>query len=251
MKPEEKIKKSIIFGNISHAYIFEGSRLSAKKAVAESFLKAITGLADLHTCVDYYEVKAEAGQGRSVRSIKDSDMEELQSNLKMKPQGSRNMAIICDADTMTVRAQNRFLKTLEEPTPGTVIIMLSENTENLLETIRSRCVIYRFYENGYNDLDDGSMDKLCDLIIDRESFHLIKRELNSVVKTREEAQGFLDILENRYRNIMVGKDDKSKFITREEAIKAIEIIEETRRHLYGNAIVAYTLKRMALKIQEN
>ena len=57
--------------------------------------------------------------------------------------GDRNIAVIKDADTLTVRAQNRLLKTLEEPFEGTVIMLLSENRENLLDTIKSRCIMYR------------------------------------------------------------------------------------------------------------
>ena len=37
--------------------------------------------------------------------------------------------VVEDSDAMTVRAQNRFLKTLEEPPEGAVIILLSENME--------------------------------------------------------------------------------------------------------------------------
>lgn len=251
MSPEEKIQKSIETGSISHAYIFEGSKISCKKSAAENFLKAISGVHDLELCPDFYEVKAEVGQGRTVRSIKDQDMEELQSNLKMKPQGSRNMALISDADTMTVRAQNRFLKTLEEPTEGTVIILLSENTENLLETIRSRCVIYRFYDRASLEGETAESFKSSELIIDKETFHDIKKALSQEIKTRDDAYTFLDVLEGRYRDIMVGTDKKSRFISRDEAIRDIEIIEETRRALNGNAIVNYALKRMALKIQEN
>ena len=124
MSPEEKIRKTIETGNISHAYIFEGSRISGKEAAAVSFLMAINGGKNLEADPDHYEVRAEAGQGRTVKSVKDADLEKLQADLKMKPQGERNTALIYDADTMTPRAQNRFLKTLEEPTPGTVIVLL-------------------------------------------------------------------------------------------------------------------------------
>ena len=55
----------------------------------------------------------------------------LQERLSKKPYyGDRNIAIIKDADTMTAKAQNRLLKTLEEPHPGTVIILLSKNILN-------------------------------------------------------------------------------------------------------------------------
>ena len=252
MSPEEKIRKSITSGRISHAYIFEGSRISGKEKAARSFLSAVSGIADLSADPDHYEVRAEAAQGRTVRSIKDADLEKLQEDLRMKPQRNRNTALIYDADTMTVRAQNRFLKTLEEPTPGTVIILLSENTENLLETIRSRCVIYRFPddENG-GDEYSGDWEDLIEKILDNDSFHNIKKSLTQEIKTREDAYLLLDILEQRFRDIMIGKDKDHPGISKEKAMRSIELTEETRRALLGNAIVNYALRRLALKIQEN
>ena len=251
MSPEDKIRRSIESGQISHAYIFEGSSLSDKETVARSFLKAISGVTKLEICPDFYEVKAEAEKGRSVRSIKDQDLEELQANLKMKPQGSRNLALILDADTMTVRAQNRLLKTLEEPTPGTVIVLLSENTENLLETIRSRCVIYRFYDNDRADEDKTSLDELAEEIISSRSFHEAKKAMSGDLKTREDAYMFIDVLQMKYRDIMTGKDKAHGSITKEEAIRNIEEIENTRRDLNGNAIVGYALRHLVLKLQES
>ena len=102
MSPEEKIRKTIETGNVSHAYIFEGSRISGKETAAKSFIAAVKGIKDLDSDPDHYVVRAEAGQGRTVRSVKDADMEKLQADLKMKPQGDRNSAIIYDADTMTL-----------------------------------------------------------------------------------------------------------------------------------------------------
>ncbi len=250
MSPEDKIRRSIESGNISHAYIFEGSTLSGKDVIAQNFLRSISGVQNLEICPDYYEVRAEAEKGRTVRSIKDGDLEELQANLKMKPQGDRNMALIFDADTMTVRAQNRFLKTLEEPTPGTVIILLSENTENLLETIRSRCVIYRFYDKVSGTAADESYTELADAIIAEDSFHNIKKILSKAIRTRDDAYEFLDVLETRLGDIMTGRET-SPVMTKDEAIRAIEKTEETRRALYGNAIVGYAVKGLVLKIQEN
>lgn len=252
MSPEEKIRKTIETGNVSHAYIFEGSRISGKESLAESFIAAVKGLKDLGADPDHYIVRAEAGQGRTVRSIKDADMEALQADLKMKPQGERNSAIIYDADTMTVRAQNRFLKTLEEPTAGTVIVLLSENTENLLETIRSRCVIYRFNSSeGVQRESDGETDKLIDLLLKKKSFHEVKDQMSKVIKTRDDAYLFLDILENRLRDVMTGSIRIVPEMGRDEAIRNIETVEETRRALNGNAVVNYAIRRLILRIQEN
>lgn len=252
MSPEEKIKKTIETGNISHAYIFEGSRISGKEAAAVSFLRSINGGKNLEADPDHYEVRAEAGQGRTVRSVKDADLEKLQADLKMKPQGERNTALIYDADTMTLRAQNRFLKTLEEPTPGTVIVLLSENTENLLETIRSRCIIYRFNSEAESigEIDEDT-NKLIGSLLNGRSFHEVKGLMSKSVKTRDDAYLLLDLLESRLRDIMTGKDSLRTSIGREEAIRDIEITEDTRRALNGNAVVGYAMRRMILRIQEN
>lgn len=252
MSPEEKIRKTIETGNISHAYIFEGSRISGKEACAVSFLMSINGGKDLTADPDHYEVRAEAGQGRTVKSVKDADMEKLQADLKMKPQGERNTALIYDADTMTPKAQNRFLKTLEEPTPGTVIVLLSENTENLLETIRSRCIIYRFNSEGESQAEtDEETRDLINAMLGGKPFHEVKGRMNKVVKTREDAYLLLDILESRLRDIMTGKDSLRTSMGKDEAIRNIEITEDIRRALIGNAVVGYAMKLLILKIQEN
>lgn len=252
MTPTERIKRSILNGTVSHAYIFEGSRISGREDAALSFLRALSGRMELENDPDFYEVRAEQGKGRTVKSIKDQDMEELQARLNMKPQGDRNLALIRDADTMTVRAQNRFLKTLEEPQKGTVIILLSENTENLLETIRSRCVIYRFYDGKKSDtVSFDEMNELLETVIRKGSFHQIRQAVSGKIRGREDAMCFLDLLENKLRNIMVGEDTDTEYMDRKSAIKAIELTEQTARDIRGNAVPAYAVKGLALKIQEN
>lgn len=51
----------------------------------------------------------------------------------------RRIAIIDDADAMNEDAANALLKTLEEPPPGAILILLSPDSEAVLPTIRSRC----------------------------------------------------------------------------------------------------------------
>jgi DNA polymerase-3 subunit delta' len=59
-------------------------------------------------------------------------------------EGTRKVAIVASAHQMNVQAQNAFLKTLEEPTPGTVLILISCAPDRLLATIRSRCTRINF-----------------------------------------------------------------------------------------------------------
>jgi DNA polymerase-3 subunit delta' len=58
--------------------------------------------------------------------------------------GARKVAIIRDADHLSIEAANCLLKTLEEPPPGAVIMLLGTALERQLPTIRSRCQIVRF-----------------------------------------------------------------------------------------------------------
>jgi DNA polymerase III subunit delta' len=53
--------------------------------------------------------------------------------------GGRRVAIVDSADTLHVEAANAFLKTLEEPPAGSVIILLAEREERLPDTVLSRC----------------------------------------------------------------------------------------------------------------
>jgi DNA polymerase-3 subunit delta' len=57
--------------------------------------------------------------------------------------------IIWMADKLNIAASNKLLKLLEEPPEKTVFILISENEEDLIQTIRSRCQILHF--NGLSE----------------------------------------------------------------------------------------------------
>jgi DNA polymerase-3 subunit delta' len=59
-------------------------------------------------------------------------------------EGRRRVVIVDDADAMVAAAQNALLKTLEEPPPGSVFILISAMADSLLPTVRSRCSLLRF-----------------------------------------------------------------------------------------------------------
>ncbi len=72
--------------------------------------------------------------------------EDLLPNLAMKPaRGVRKAAILDDADDLNEEAANCLLKTLEEPPPGSLLVLVGgPNVERQLPTILSRCQIIRF-----------------------------------------------------------------------------------------------------------
>ena len=251
-----RISRFIQSGNISHAYIFECDANTNKKTIADSFAKAIlccvnTGMGcdGCITCMkisngNYEDVIYVEKDGASV---KDEAIEELQEKLKKKPYaGDRNIAIIQDADTMTSRAQNRLLKTLEEPFLGTVLILLATNPENLHKTILSRCVIIRWNAFDSEDLSEllGEAETLVNMILNKEPFYLNKSRLINLSENREDAYKLLDCMQ-----IVYGKYMRESLCSKEVAHLAIRCIEEARNDLIHGMNVTYTLKNMILRIQ--
>ncbi|MCI5688964.1 MAG: hypothetical protein MR303_10855 [Emergencia sp.] len=254
----ERISRAVLRGNVSHAYIIEGDNCIDKVKFAKDFIKAVLCPVEpgfgCDNCVvcrkiehdnyeDLYAVRADD------LSLKDAAISALQEKLKNKPSGgSRNIALIEDADTMTVRAQNRLLKTLEEPNQGTVIVLLSENTENLLQTITSRCITYRlgnFVESGEN-FNLAGAEKIMDMIFEGAYFCDIKESLGKIVKDRKEAFALLDGLERLYRRYLTA--DGPGAVRKEKLVAGIKYIEEARRDLLANVNYKYAVRNLILKL---
>lgn len=256
-KLTNRISKAIQAGSVSHAYILEGDSCVDKEGFARNMAKAIlckempgTGCDECLTCrkldhdnyEDLYVVRADES------SVKNVMIEKLQEHLKKKPVGERNIAIICDADLMTDWAQNRLLKTLEEPNPGTVIFLLSENTENLLQTILSRCIIYRLgnYAVSASNPAMEVPEKVFGMVMDGEYFFEIKKYLDKKLEEKKDALAFLDGMERLYRELLVRNGPSP--VREEKIIEGINYLEEARRDLLANVNYKYAIRNLVLKI---
>ena len=77
--------------------------------------------------------------------IRVEDASEVLKSLALKShEGGYKIMIIWMADKMNIDASNKLLKLLEEPTDRTVFILISENEEDIIQTIRSRCQVLHF-----------------------------------------------------------------------------------------------------------
>ncbi len=81
-----------------------------------------------------------AGHVIPIGGREDNGVRDLVRDLALLPvEGGARVAIVTSADRMTEDAQSAFLKTLEEPPAGTILILTAADEERLLPTIRSRC----------------------------------------------------------------------------------------------------------------
>lgn len=258
-KLAQRLTLAIKSGNVSHAYIFEGEGILDKRAFAEAFAKAVlcktapgTGCETCLSCKkinhgnheDLIYVEADGN------SIKDEAIEKLQERLKTKPYGERNIAIISDADTMTLRAQNRLLKTLEEPAVGTILILLSENIENLTQTILSRCVKFRLNYFGRESYE-GMMEtaqSIADMLLEGQPFYKRKQAVSEIMKDNGKTNAFLDALEKVYRDLLVENTEKAKLYKKTQIYKNVDFIEQTRRQIQRGVSKSYALKDLMIKI---
>ena len=154
---QESIKKhlqtAIKTGNLSHAYIINGEYGSGRQTIASALAKTIqcqSKTDDTDACGVCTSCKqAESHNHPDIKyithdktSISVNDIrEQLNNDISIKPYSSEYLIyIIPDANKMTEQAQNALLKTIEEPPVYAIIILLTENCDSLLPTIRSRCV---------------------------------------------------------------------------------------------------------------
>jgi DNA polymerase-3 subunit delta' len=78
-------------------------------------------------------------------SIKIEQVREAIASATYRPfEGKRRVFLIDDAESLVAPAQNALLKTLEEPRPGSIFILISSVADSLLPTVRSRCSNLRF-----------------------------------------------------------------------------------------------------------
>src|SRR5947208_4805703 len=153
-------------GRLAHAFLFAGPPGAGKRLFATEFAKALlcdrppAPLTACDRCPSCAQVAAgthpDAFTARKPEDKHDLPVEvvrEFCANLGRKPaKGVRKVGVIEDADDLNDESANCFLKTLEEPPPGAVLVLLASDSERQLPTILSRCQVVRFRPLGPDDL---------------------------------------------------------------------------------------------------
>jgi DNA polymerase III delta prime subunit len=154
----EKQKKFFIEavknGSLDHAYLFHGPAMIGKQLFAFDLYELINNRTASINEPDFLFVspKSEKEEGTKIYI---ENIRGLKTFLSLKPYfGPYKFILINDAERLTPEASNALLKTLEEPTPNTILVLISNSSRSLLPTITSRCQVINFLPHSERELID-------------------------------------------------------------------------------------------------
>jgi DNA polymerase-3 subunit delta' len=126
-------------GRLAHAHLFTGATGSGKTWLAHALAGAVLNC-EPRAVLAHPDAHFVQPESKSRRIVIDQ-IRSLETVIHRKPLlSSSKVAILHDADRLQPAAANAFLKTLEEPPSGSILILTSSLPEAILETVLSRCV---------------------------------------------------------------------------------------------------------------
>ncbi len=133
-----KAQLDAFVANPSHALLLTGAKGMGKQALAQAIISRILGLksGQLKNHPHVLQIVPDERNTISIDAVRN-----IQKFLQLKTTGStafRRSVIIEAADSMSVEAQNAYLKLLEEPPADTILVLTAESKNALLTTILSR-----------------------------------------------------------------------------------------------------------------
>jgi DNA polymerase-3 subunit delta' len=211
------LQRSLERGRLGHAYVFAGRELAELEAVARTLAKTLACRQPVRggngvpiDCCDRCAncLKIEDGNHGDThwmrpesksRVITVDQMRDLLREIHLKAaEAGYKTAVLVAADRLNVQAANAFLKTLEEPPPKSVFVLLTTEPQRILDTVLSRCLRLNFGGEGPRVLTSSEaawLGKFSDMAA-AEATSLLNRyrlldvllqELNSMKAATEES----------------------------------------------------------------
>lgn len=155
------LQSALSSGKTTHAYLIVGGSTGAGLAIATRFAAALVADGDeeqfslacqgAHPDVRVMEPGSSAGY--LVEQVR-----ELVHDAELAPiRAHRKVYLVLQADRMQSGSANAFLKTLEEPPADVVCILLADNEQSVLETLRSRCEVLALSGDGARRSGDSEL----------------------------------------------------------------------------------------------
>ena len=269
------LKNAIDKDQISHAYLFYGSRGTGKTSIAKIFANEVNRNEEYQKeNVDIIEIDAASNNGvDEVRDIKEA--------IKFLPtEGKYKVYIIDEVHMLTTAAFNALLKTLEEPPAHVIFILATTEIHKIPATILSRCQRFEFKSLSQEQLidrlkyisekeslviEDAAIEKIATLakgglrdaisILDQVSNYSEEITLNHILEVTSSISED-DILEF-YRNLLQGDVTKSlliynNFVSQAKDTKLLlnDLINVTRdvvvyKNLKDTKHTAYNIDKIA------
>ncbi|VTT96910.1 dna polymerase tau gamma subunit : DNA polymerase III, delta'' subunit OS=Singulisphaera acidiphila (strain ATCC BAA-1392 / DSM 18658 / VKM B-2454 / MOB10) GN=Sinac_4806 PE=4 SV=1: DNA_pol3_delta2 [Gemmataceae bacterium] len=155
---KQSFRGAFAAGRLGQSFLFVGPDGVGKQLFARELAKALLcerppapltacdhcpGCAQVEaeTHPDYHTLRTPAGK----QELPVDEMRAFCARLARKPsRGNRTVGVVIDADDFNAESANSFLKTLEEPPPGAVLVLIATGLDRQLPTILSRCQVVRF-----------------------------------------------------------------------------------------------------------
>lgn len=251
------MKFTDILMSSAHAYIVEGKQGEVRAKFVQDFVKGLNCQSDnlsnrpCNECASCIQIDAGTSMdvfhmsrnGKNGGYLKE-DVLAFIDRLGMGAYGRYVIGVIDEADILSEILQNKLLKTLEEPDEGAVIILATNNKDNLLSTVRSRCSHVRVAD--YSDEDEeatsDSIKEIADRLIGQCKFYECRDIVDKKVKTQEDAIELLGIMEDKYREYMLAGNNRNAMVL------AINLIENARMDIYKGMQYSKALRRLFLEL---
>lgn len=136
-------------GRLPHALLLTGTQAAGTHRLALALAAELNGTTATTLETLRHPMCRVLRPGSKSRKILIEDIRGIEPFLSLRAEeGATKFIVILEADRMMEEAANAFLKTLEEPPPQTLIILITEQPSRLLTTILSRCVRVPLHEPG-------------------------------------------------------------------------------------------------------
>ena len=274
------LKNAIDKDQISHAYLFYGSRGTGKTSIAKIFANEVNGNEEYQKeNVDIIEI--DAASNNSVDEVRD-----IKEAIKFLPtEGKYKVYIIDEVHMLTTAAFNALLKTLEEPPAHVIFILATTEIHKIPATILSRCQRFEFKnlsqeqlidrlkyisENEGIVIEDAAIEKIATLakgglrdaisILDQVSNYSEKITLDHILEVTSSISED-DILEF-YRSLLQGDVTKSlltynNFVSQAKDTKLLlnDLINVTRdvvvyKNLNNTTYTVYKIDKIAEEVNK-
>jgi DNA polymerase-3 subunit delta' len=205
-------------------------------------------------------------------SIKIDQVREAIDRTGYRPfEGRRRVVVIDEADALVPPAQNALLKTLEEPPPSSVFVLVTSRPDMLLPTVRSRCPQLRFRQLSTEEIvrglvarrigqaeaqavaasADGSLGRALaasaeDLLAAREVAHRVLAHAASTPEPRRRIEGAKELLSNTGAGGATDRDQLSTHLrAMASLLRDIELLATVSNpDALANADVRQALERL-------